>query len=166
MHYRPILEDLQPRGQCHKVFLLKATCAARARNFVFSLVRNNTIHFDNYRQTTSPTEEGDNKSSRDTTVSPTETQTPSQRTPAKNERKRNRDSQDNQDANDDERSSKRRRTLFSPLMKEDDNTKFACPYRKHNPRKYCVRDWRPCALTPLDTVARVKYILVFDSNSR
>jgi hypothetical protein len=33
---------------------------------------------------------------------------------------------------------------------------FACPYRKHNPRKYCVRDWRTCALTPHKTVARVK----------
>ena len=33
---------------------------------------------------------------------------------------------------------------------------FACPYRKRNPRKYCVRDWRSCALNPLKTVARVK----------
>jgi hypothetical protein len=33
---------------------------------------------------------------------------------------------------------------------------FACPFRKHNPRKYCVRDWRTCALTPHKTVARVK----------
>ena len=33
---------------------------------------------------------------------------------------------------------------------------FACPYRKHNPRKYCVRVWRTCALTPHKTVARVK----------
>jgi hypothetical protein len=33
---------------------------------------------------------------------------------------------------------------------------FACPYRKRNPRKYCVSDWRPCTLNPLKTVARVK----------
>ncbi|KAE9364895.1 hypothetical protein N431DRAFT_282195, partial [Stipitochalara longipes BDJ] len=33
---------------------------------------------------------------------------------------------------------------------------FACPYRKHNPRKYCVTKWRSCALSPLKTVARVK----------
>jgi hypothetical protein len=33
---------------------------------------------------------------------------------------------------------------------------FACPYRKRNPRKYCVRDWRSCTLNPLKTVARVK----------
>jgi hypothetical protein len=34
--------------------------------------------------------------------------------------------------------------------------KFACPYRKRNPRKYCVTDWRSCTLTPLDTIARLK----------
>ena len=33
---------------------------------------------------------------------------------------------------------------------------FACPYRKRNPKKYCVSDWRPCTLNPLKTVARVK----------
>ena len=33
---------------------------------------------------------------------------------------------------------------------------FACPYRKHNPRKYCMKDWRLCTLKPLKTVARVK----------
>ena len=33
---------------------------------------------------------------------------------------------------------------------------FACPYRKRNPRKYCMRDWRSCALNPLKKVARVK----------
>jgi hypothetical protein len=160
------LEDLQSGEQRHEVILLKSACSAKAKGFMLSLVRNNTVYYDNYCQTTSPTDEGDNKSSRDTTVSPTETQAPSQRTPARNERKRSRDSQDNQDDNDDERSSKRRRTLCSPPLKEDDDTKFACPYRKHNPRKYYVRDWRPCALTPLDTVARVKYILLFDSHSR
>jgi hypothetical protein len=36
------------------------------------------------------------------------------------------------------------------------NMNFACPYRKHDPRKYCVIRWGPCALTPLKTVARVK----------
>ena len=33
---------------------------------------------------------------------------------------------------------------------------FACPYRKHDPRKYNFRDWPTCALTPQRTVARVK----------
>lgn len=33
---------------------------------------------------------------------------------------------------------------------------YACPYRKHDPRKYNVQDWATCALTPHRTVARVK----------
>jgi hypothetical protein len=33
---------------------------------------------------------------------------------------------------------------------------FVCPYRKRNPRKYCVKEWRSCALNPQKTVARVK----------
>ena len=33
---------------------------------------------------------------------------------------------------------------------------FACPYRKHNPRKYCVKDWRSCALGAHKTVSRLK----------
>lgn len=33
---------------------------------------------------------------------------------------------------------------------------FACPYRKQNPRKYCVRDWGTCALTGHQTISRVK----------
>jgi len=36
---------------------------------------------------------------------------------------------------------------------------FACSFRKQNPRQYCVDNWRPCALTPFQTIARVKYIL-------
>jgi hypothetical protein len=41
---------------------------------------------------------------------------------------------------------------------------FACPYRKHNPRKYSVTEWRPCALTPHNTIARVKYVGCNPSN--
>jgi hypothetical protein len=33
---------------------------------------------------------------------------------------------------------------------------FACPYRKRNPRKYCVRNWGPCARTGLQSISRVK----------
>jgi hypothetical protein len=35
---------------------------------------------------------------------------------------------------------------------------FACPYRKHDPRKYNIHDWSTCALTPHRSVARVKYV--------
>lgn len=44
----------------------------------------------------------------------------------------------------------------SPSNTDQTAPGFACPYRKRNPRKYCVRDWRACALSPLRTVARVK----------
>jgi hypothetical protein len=33
---------------------------------------------------------------------------------------------------------------------------FACPFRKHDPAKYCLHDWPRCALTSHATVARVK----------
>jgi hypothetical protein len=76
--------------------------------------------------------------------------------------KRRRDSQGSQNDDDrDDRNRKRPRPLLFPPMKEDDNTKFACPYRKHNPQKYSVQYWRSCALTPLETVARVKYVAAF-----
>lgn len=72
--------------------------------------------------------------------------------------KRQRDDQDEQDRNDGEdKSPKRPRTLLSPPQNQDDSSKFACPYRKRDPRKYCVQHWRSCALTPLETLARVKY---------
>lgn len=58
---------------------------------------------------------------------------------------------------DDERNQKRpRRGQYQP--KDLDNTlKFACPYRKYNPNKYSVCNRPKCALTALETVARVKY---------
>jgi hypothetical protein len=65
---------------------------------------------------------------------------------------------DDEDADDDRRPPKRPRVSPSSEPTLQDDPKFACPYRKHNPRKYCVREWRPCALTPLDTIARVKFV--------
>jgi hypothetical protein len=62
---------------------------------------------------------------------------------------------------DNERSRKRPRGVPSSSLENlDDSSMFACPYRKHNPRRYCVRNWRSCALTPLKTVARVKFVLI------
>lgn len=63
------------------------------------------------------------------------------------------------DDNDDQRPPKRPRTSSTPLDIFNSGTKFACPYRKYDPRKYCVRNWRSCALTPLDSVARVKFVV-------
>ncbi|KAH9210188.1 hypothetical protein DL95DRAFT_413234 [Leptodontidium sp. 2 PMI_412] len=71
--------------------------------------------------------------------------------------RRKREDDDDQDSNNKEgRSPKRPRMLLSPPRNADDSTKFACPYRKRDPRKYCVKYWKACALTPQDTVARVK----------
>ena len=59
------------------------------------------------------------------------------------------------DGENDEQSLKRPKQA-SLSIPENDYRGFACPYRKHNPRKYCVHDWSTCVLTPLRTVARVK----------
>ena len=70
--------------------------------------------------------------------------------------RRSREGEDGDQDNGDGRSPKKPRTFLPPSQTQDDNAKFACPYRKRDPRKYCVQHWRSCALTPLDTVARVK----------
>ncbi|KAG4436548.1 hypothetical protein IFR05_007986 [Cadophora sp. M221] len=71
--------------------------------------------------------------------------------------RRKREDDDDQDSNSKEgRNPKRPRMLLSPPRNADDSTKFACPYRKRDARKYCVKYWKACALTPQDTVARVK----------
>lgn len=61
---------------------------------------------------------------------------------------------DEEQDNDENRSKKPKMTSLPSNEKE--NRKFACPYRKHDPRKYSIQHWRSCALTPLETVARVK----------
>jgi hypothetical protein len=63
---------------------------------------------------------------------------------------------DDEDPGDGEQGSKRPRLGTSPPSASE-ITLFACPYRKHAPRKYNVNDWSTCALTPHRTVARVKY---------
>ncbi|KAN0110859.1 hypothetical protein V8E51_007246 [Hyaloscypha variabilis] len=55
----------------------------------------------------------------------------------------------------DTRAHKRLRGTPS-VLEFSEASKFACPFRKHDPRKYGVPNWGPCALTPLQTVARVK----------
>ena len=71
--------------------------------------------------------------------------------------KRKRQGQDDDENDESEnRNPKRPKGLLSPSINQDDSSKFACPYRKHDAKRYCVRHWRSCALTPLETVARVK----------
>ena len=56
------------------------------------------------------------------------------------------------------RNPKQPRKSSSNPGSDGSSTKFACPCRKHDPRKYCIRHWRVCALTSFDSVARVKYL--------
>jgi hypothetical protein len=63
---------------------------------------------------------------------------------------------------DDDRDPKRPRNKKSqPEDRCDSVMKFAYPYRKYDPQKYCIRNWRLCALTPLDSISRVKYVISF-----
>ena len=109
-------------------------------------------------QSTEQCEDQEHPTTQPNSTSTREFNTPNQRQTVEGKRRQRGDNEDDQEGtNGDGRNPKRPRTLLSPPHNEDDNTKFACPYRKRDPRKYCVRDWRSCALTPLDTVARVKY---------
>ena len=63
------------------------------------------------------------------------------------------------DGGDDaNRQPKKQRSFLTPPDDISARQKFACPYRKNQPRKYRSnnRQWRSCALTPLESVARVK----------
>jgi len=67
------------------------------------------------------------------------------------------DDRDDDNANDEDgRRSKQPGTMSELPITLESNLRFACPYRKHNPRKYCVHDWKLCALNHHKTVARVK----------
>jgi len=66
---------------------------------------------------------------------------------------------DEDEDEDGEKAPKRPRTTSSPQGSLQRSVKFSCPYRKNDPRTYCARDWHSCALTPLDTIARVKFVL-------
>jgi hypothetical protein len=71
--------------------------------------------------------------------------------------KRFRGDGDEEDPGEESRKGAKRRFESSePLDATDNTSPFACPFRKHNPRKYCIRNWARCALTAQSTVARVK----------
>ncbi|KAN0104089.1 hypothetical protein V8E51_009834 [Hyaloscypha variabilis] len=71
--------------------------------------------------------------------------------------KRFRGDGDEEDPGEESRKgSKRRFESSEPLDATENTSPFACPFRKHNPRKYCIRNWARCALTAQSTVARVK----------
>jgi len=75
----------------------------------------------------------------------------------KDKSKRERGSNDDQrDGSDQEGNFKRTRGSNEFSKDRKSNEKFACPYRKHNSQKYSVHNWRVCALSPLNSVSRVK----------
>lgn len=75
-------------------------------------------------------------------------------TPGKRSRE---DGNDEPPERDEERGSKKPKPVLTPLESSDERLQFACPYRKHDPRKYNVNQWATCALTAREGVARVKF---------
>jgi hypothetical protein len=80
-----------------------------------------------------------------------------QRSSAQRPHKRRIDDQRSGDDDEEGENSKRSNQGLFPADEARRRNDFACPYRKHDPRKYSVSNWRSCALTPLATVARVKF---------
>ncbi|KIM99332.1 hypothetical protein OIDMADRAFT_30935 [Oidiodendron maius Zn] len=71
-----------------------------------------------------------------------------------------------EDFDSDGKRDPKRPKIESPPNVSQEKRRFACPDRKHDPRTYChqIRCWRPCALTPLETIARVKSLVSLSSN--
>jgi hypothetical protein len=72
-------------------------------------------------------------------------------------RKRQRDDDDPGDQNGD-RNSNPPGKRSSGGKNSEESIKFACPFRKHNPRKYNIYSHRTCTLSHWDTIARLKYV--------
>jgi gag-polyprotein putative aspartyl protease len=81
----------------------------------------------------------------------------------KNNKKRSWGNEENENPDENDRGPpKRPKKVLGPIGLLDSRNKFACPYRKYDPRKYCAhsqnRKWRSCAMTPLADISRVKYM--------
>lgn len=66
--------------------------------------------------------------------------------------------EDDDDEDDGEKEPKRSRKGRPSSVGDEQDSSFACPFRKHDPRKYSVQNskWKICALTSHQNVARVK----------
>lgn len=72
-------------------------------------------------------------------------------------KKRQRDDEDLEDQNGDRKSRAPRK--ISPGGKgSEESIKFACPFRKQNPRKFNIYSHRTCTLSHWNTIARLKYV--------
>ena len=73
------------------------------------------------------------------------------------EQKRKRDEQEENDNNNNQR---KQNPLERPILPSAGahTVRFACPFRKHNPRTYNMYTHRSCALSGWTTIARIKYV--------
>jgi hypothetical protein len=71
------------------------------------------------------------------------------------QRKRQRDDGDTPDGNEDGNPRPPRRRV-GPNSPSDSSNRFACPFRKHDSRRYTIHTHRVCALSHWETIARVK----------
>jgi hypothetical protein len=73
-------------------------------------------------------------------------------------RRRSDDGEDEESDDHHERRRKRAPVDKLPAVQEDDPLarQFACPFRKHEPRKYSIHKWPRCAEKPQKTIARLK----------
>jgi hypothetical protein len=76
------------------------------------------------------------------------------------QRKRQRNDEEDElgngnDDNNDKKSRQPRRGPAPPKVLKE-SSRFACPFRKHNSRRYNIYNFRACALSHWETIARVK----------
>lgn len=71
------------------------------------------------------------------------------------------DGEDEESDDHHERRRKRAPVDKLPAVREDDPLarQFACPFRKHDPRKYSIQKWPRCAEKPQKTIARLKCVI-------
>jgi hypothetical protein len=74
-------------------------------------------------------------------------------------KKRQRDEGEDRNSEDNNRKNFRRPISKNYSSKHPSKVvKFACPYRKHAPHTYGIYNYRSCALSHWETVARIKYV--------
>lgn len=79
---------------------------------------------------------------------------------ASSQRKRQRNDEEERDDNNRRDSRKSRRSVDQSSDPESVR-RLACPFRKHDARRYSARTHRVCALSHWETIARVKYVAPF-----
>lgn len=104
---------------------------------------------------TSNTGSGDNSSTSSITPKPNK-HSASNSSSSNNDRKRSWDNEDDPPAGGNDGPPDPLRS--NPRKPQDLHVglKLACPFRKHNPEKYNLHDYRVCATKPWDSISRLK----------